>query len=122
MKKSKSGEYRIQPGRIYSTSNPELSADNPKSQPRSSLGGSQVSRIDERNQIVESPIRGPDALKEGDRIVAPTLAGEVQAVVSRDEAGDLCWVSGGFVGDLEYSQTSRSWVTSIAINKKLLSR
>jgi hypothetical protein len=136
-KRTKSGEFpsgTMTAGRIYSTSDPApiparteltvLAAD-PKTSAKigwtvREYNGGAVSRIDDKNEIVESPIKGKNALKEGDRLVAPTLVGEVQAVVGRDEVGDLCWVSGGYVGDLEYDKKRGYWITSVAINKKLL--
>lgn len=139
-KRPKSGEFvkvEVPAGRIYPTSDPEnfgrfpvsteltvLSADDPKARTIGWIveehSGGAVSRIDDKNEIVESPIKAKDGLKEGDRVVAPTLIGEVQAVVARDGVGDLCWVSGGFVGDLEYDTLRKYWITSVAINKKLL--
>lgn len=136
-KRPKSGEFAVPPARIYPTGEPEtfgrhpvrteltvLAVDDPKARTigwtvREYNGGA-VSRIDDRNEITEKTIKGRDALKEGDRIVASTLVGEVQAVVDRDEVGDLCWVSGGFVGDLEYDKKRGYWITSVAINKNLL--
>lgn len=136
-RKPGSGEFAIVPGRIYNTSDPEhlgdrpvrnpiqvLSADNPG---KNSIGwtvkennGGAVYRLDDKNEVIRVPITIKDSLAVGDRILATTLVGEVMATVERDGVGDLCWVSGGYVGDLEYDKTRHYWVTSIAINKKLL--
>ncbi len=127
----------VEPGRIYPTSTPEVlgkipvrteltvvSADDPKAP---ALGftvkeynGGAVTRVDDRGKELENPVRARDGLKPGNLLIAPTLVGEVRAVVAKDDVGDLCWVSGGLVGDLEYDEERGYWVTTLAINKKLL--
>jgi hypothetical protein len=82
--------------------------------------GRAVTRVDDKGRELENPVRARDGLKPGNLLVAPTLVGEVRAVVAMDGVGDLCWVSGGLVGDLEYDAECGYWITTLAINKKLL--
>lgn len=135
-KRPKSGEFEVLPGRVYPTSSPPvvvhfpvkteltvMSADDPKQKPIGwavkEYSGGAVSLVSDKGEVT-MPVKDPDGLKEGDLLTAPTLVGNVQAVVARDDVGDLCWVSGGFVGDLEYDKERGYWITSVAINKKLL--
>jgi hypothetical protein len=127
----------VEPGRIYPTGDPEgsgripvrteltvLSADDPKSPTLefkvTERNGGAVTRIDDKGQTIEKPVKSEDGLKPGNLLIAPTLIGEVRAVVAVDGVGDLCWVSGGMVGDLEYDKERGYWITTLAINKKLL--
>lgn len=82
--------------------------------------GGAVTRVDDKGEAIEKPVKSKDGLKPGNLLIAPTLVGEVRAVVARDDVGDLCWISGKMVGDLEYDEERGYWITTLAINKKLL--
>lgn len=126
----------VEPGRIYPVSDPEVKGSFPvkteltvlsADEVKTPLGfvvdyrrGGSVTRVDDRGRELEHPVRSKDGLKPGNLLIAPTLVGEVRAVVAQDDVGDLCWVSGGLVGDLEYDEQQGYWITTLAINKKLL--
>lgn len=133
-RRPKSGEFVIGPGRIYPTSSPEKipvrtkltlqGADKAKTNAHGftvqEYNGGTVARVGDKGEAVEKPVKGRDGLKPGNLLIAPTLVGEVRAVVAKDSVGDLCWVSGGLVGDLEYDEERGYWITTLAIKKTLL--
>ncbi len=136
-KRHKSGEFEVAPGRIYPTSDPEVRGHFPVKTELTVVGaddpgqkvlgftvkeynGGAVSRVDDTGKSIENPVKSREGLRVGNLLIAPTLVGDVRAVVALDDVGDLCWVSGGFVGDLEYDDERGYWITSFAINKKLL--
>lgn len=136
-KRSKSGEFFVEPGRIYHVGDPEhvgifpvkteltvLDADPAKTPVGWTVQeyvGGDVILVDEAGEVIEPYIKDRDGLKVGQLLIAETLVGKVRAVVARDEVGDWCWVSDHMVGDLEYDESQGRWVTTLAINKKLLS-
>lgn len=83
--------------------------------------GGEVFLLDAQDQPIEEPLTRREDLKEGMRIYAPTLVGGRIATVRLEEDGDLCWESAGLIGDLNFSGDDRKcWITTLAINKKLL--
>jgi hypothetical protein len=136
-RRPKSGEFLLRPGETYESDAPALvdrfparteltvlSADDPQKPLGWTVAwrnGGEVFLLDERGQPIQQPLTSQDALREGVRVCAPTLLGNVHATVLRDKTGDLCWESAGLVGDLEYDTDDRHcWITTLAINKKLL--
>jgi len=81
--------------------------------------GGEVLRLDSEDQPIQEPLLRREDLTVGMRIYVTTLVGGRLATV-RTENGELYWESEGLVGDLVFAKNDKCWVTTHAINKKLL--